>query len=252
MVSVSFLVNYAARAVRVHWKAVLLFIVLQTLFILIGIIPLIGIVGDILSTLLITSVAVFYGKKLREFGKSATLMLSSETCATNILFGNWNVSAGIILASVVAIIPLLIFSYLTAFLFGVTEPPQAENQTYGYIVKLFFFFLLNATVWSWYLYVLPYANGKAIVSSSFSESFYSFLKTFTSEEQFKTLNGNYFKFLFLSFLLLIVFVAITTVLAVTIIFSPIALAFVYGLNVYYGSMCVSCYSLITESEFANA
>ncbi|SMP10296.1 hypothetical protein SAMN06265339_0770 [Desulfurobacterium pacificum] len=252
MVSVSFLVNYAAKAVRLHWKAVLLFVVLQILFVLVGLIPFLGIIGDILSTLMVTSVVVFYGKKLYELRESVVNVLSPETGATDILFSNWNIAAGIVLASFVLMVPVVLFTVLTAFIFGMFHLPQGEGQTYEYITKAFVFFLVNAIVWSWYLYVIPYANGKAIVADSFSDAFLSFLKPFISKEQFKTINGDYFKLLFLSSLLLIVFVIVTGILFITIVFSPIAFAFVYAFNVYYGGMCVACYSLVTESELANA
>lgn len=252
MGSVSLLVNYAARAVRVHWKAVLLYVVLQIIFLLLDFIPFVGVIGDILSTLMATAVVVFYGKKLYEFKEQVIDNLSPETPATDILFNNWNIAAAIVVASVVVAVPIVLFTALTAFLLGILHFPHGEGQTYEYITKAFVFFLINAVLWSWYLYVVPYANGKAIVADSFSDAFLSFLKPFVSKEQFETINGDYFKLLFFSSLLLIVFVIVTGILLVTIIFSPVAFAFIYGFNVYYGGMCVACYSLITESELANA
>ncbi len=238
------LLDYSFSAVLKNWKAVLVFFLILILLFFFHFVPFLSFVGQIIVSLIVTQLEVYYGKAfLRAESREELLEFLKNSTVLKVFTENIQVSSGIFFASFIVTTALSLFTFGLLFVTGLIYDFKSVESVENALLYGLVYFLIISTVWLTYLYLVPLGVGYGMSRENFGEAFLGFFRIFTPTFWKKAMSFQYFKLITLGGILLTVFAVLGFVFTITLILSPLGAAVFYLTAVFWGSLCAESYRI---------
>lgn len=236
------MLDFSFSSVFKNWKAVLVFFLIIVLLLIFHFVPVLSFVGQVLTSLLLTQIEVYYGIGfLRSKSREELLNFLNTSTVRKIFTENLQISSGIFLASFITTTVLSLITVGFLILTGVIYDLKSVDNVENALVYGLLYFLVISTVWIAYFYLFPLGVGYSMSRESFGEAFLGFFRIFTPTFWKKSMSFQYFKLVTLGGILLTVFSLLAFVFLITVVLSPLGAAVLYLTVVFWGSLCAESY-----------
>lgn len=217
---------------------------------LLSIVPIVGIVFNLLFGIVIISMQVYVGKSIIDSGSKEEFFEKVKTTQIGEFLGKYlSIGVGAWLGYFVISMVLVILSVvLMAMLGGLGSLQDAmsgsdEATGGGIVIAALIIFLFSAI----FAYIYPLVFGKVLSSNNLSEAFKSVFLLLSPSIWKKSFNGEYFLLVLFWSLIGFAGILLTIFFMFTLILSPIAVFIIYLLTIFTASVCMHARMSLLES-----
>jgi len=236
--------SLAWEFIKGNWKLTIITIIIEIALMVLGFIPVIGVIFSLLVGLVVFNEQIYFGKLVLNIRDTEGIRQAAQkTELMDFLFKYFNISLGTYLGS------LIIFLILGILVF-IPMSVGISTDIYGnpHINAIGILgFLVFAIVLSMLGYIYPAVMGEIIKSETFGEAFKKVFLLFNMTLWKKSFNKHYFVFTFLWFLIVLGMVIVSELLIMTVILLPVGMLGMYFMGLYNGAAFVFASEIIESA-----
>jgi hypothetical protein len=239
--------------VKSNWKVTILAVIIEIALVVLGLIPLIGIIFGLLATLVVFNEQIYFGKVVMNSKSIEDVRKAAEqTDLMQFLFKYINVAIGAYLGSIVLFLIMGVVG-LILFQFGLSYDMYGQPHINVLGILLILVLMVFFSVFG---YIFPAIMGEIIKSDTFGDGFKKVFLIFSPNLWKKTLNKKYFLLVFIWFLIFFGISIVSELMIMTLILLPLGILGFYFLGLYNGAVFVYASNLLEnqtaeENEIEN-